>query len=108
MLTGLLFHRGIGLETTVLFLREGASVLMADISVPTLQAAVTKINNIIPVHTGRLDHIRCDVSKEVDVAAMVAHVDSWGGVVSDNSHLSLETGFPETLPPISFNSEQTS
>ncbi len=66
---------------------------MADISIPALEAAITKINNIIPHHTGQLDHIRCDVSKEADVAAMVAHVDSWGGVVSSSSPLSADT-FP--------------
>ena len=60
---------------------------MADISIPALQAAITKIDAIIPNRTGRLDHIRCDVSKETDVAAMVAHVDSWGGVVSSSSVL---------------------
>ncbi len=83
--------RGIGLEATVLFLREGASVLMADISIPALQAAIAKINTIIPTHDGRLDHIHCDVSRESDVAAMVAHVDSWGGVVSSSYFLHIES-----------------
>ncbi|MCJ1293695.1 hypothetical protein MMC34_005250 [Xylographa carneopallida] len=70
---------GIGLETTILFLREGASVLMADISETALTKASARIQEIIPYHA-RLETIKCDVSKEVDIAAMVAHVDSWGGV----------------------------
>jgi len=69
---------GIGLETTILFLREGASVLMADISETALDKAMAKIKEIIPKH-GRLETIKCDVSNESDVAAMVEHQDSWGG-----------------------------
>ena len=52
---------------------------MADISEPALSKAVTKINEILPNHA-KLETIKCDVSKESDVAAMVSHVDSWGGV----------------------------
>ena len=70
---------GIGFETTVLFLREGASVLMADISEPSLAKAVAKIGQLMPDH-GRLETFKCDVSKESDVEAMVSHLDSWGGV----------------------------
>ena len=70
---------GIGLETTILFAREGASVLMADISEPALAKGISKVQEIVPNHS-RLETIKCDVSKEADVAAMVSHLDSWGGV----------------------------
>lgn len=72
-------YRGIGLETTILFAREGASVLMADISRPALDKAISKVQEILPNIAGKLDTITCDVSKESDVAKMVEHVDSWGG-----------------------------
>ena len=55
---------------------------MADISVPALETARSKISKIQPNHTGRLEHFRCDVSKEADVQALVSRVDDWGGVVS--------------------------
>lgn len=70
---------GIGLETTILFAREGAAVLMADISEPALAVALSKVDRILPVHP-RIEIMRCDVSRESDVAAMVDHLDSWGGV----------------------------
>jgi len=70
---------GIGLETTILFAREGAAVLMADISEPALATAIQKVHSILP-NPPRLETIKCDVSKEADVEAMVKHVDSWGGV----------------------------
>ena len=52
---------------------------MADISEPALDKAVAKIKEVLPYH-GKLETIKCDVSKEADVAAMVSHQDSWGGV----------------------------
>ncbi|KAJ5889130.1 hypothetical protein N7504_009940 [Penicillium tannophilum] len=70
---------GIGLETTILFAREGASVLMADISEPALAKAIAKVKEVVP-NAPRLETIRCDVSKEADVQAMVEAQDSWGGV----------------------------
>ena len=72
-------YSGIGLETTILFAREGASVLMADISETALIKAVKKVREIV-LYGHRLETIKCDVSKEHEVEAMVAHVDSWGGV----------------------------
>ena len=81
MLNHVLHHTsGIGLETTILFLREGASVLMADISLPALEAALSKIHTILPTIPTRLSTIKCDVSSESDVAAMIAATDPWGGV----------------------------
>ncbi|KAK4692333.1 hypothetical protein P7C71_g4851, partial [Lecanoromycetidae sp. Uapishka_2] len=70
---------GIGLETTILFSREGAAVLMADISEKALEIALAKVHEILPDHP-RLETVKCDVSKEADVEAMVKHLDSWGGV----------------------------
>ncbi|KAI4158105.1 MAG: hypothetical protein LQ342_007739 [Letrouitia transgressa] len=71
---------GIGLETTILFAREGASVLMADISEPALATAISKVQSILPSPLPRLETFKCDVSKEADVSTMVSHLDSWGGV----------------------------
>ncbi|KAJ5737111.1 uncharacterized protein N7483_002236 [Penicillium malachiteum] len=70
---------GIGLETTILFAREGANVLMADISEPALAKALAKVKKVVP-NALRIETIRCDVSKEADVQALVESQDSWGGV----------------------------
>lgn len=70
---------GIGLETTILFAREGADILMADISEPALAIALAKVDEILPDHP-RIQICKCDVSKESEVAAMVDRLDSWGGV----------------------------
>ncbi|CDM37329.1 hypothetical protein DTO013E5_7550 [Penicillium roqueforti] len=68
---------GIGLETSILFAREGANVLMADVSEPALAKGLAKVKELVP--TARVESIRCDVSKESDVQAMVESQDSWGG-----------------------------
>lgn len=52
---------------------------MADISEPALATAVKKVHTILP-NPPRLETVKCDVSKEADVEAMVKHLDSWGGV----------------------------
>lgn len=72
---------GIGLETCILFAREGASVLLADISAPALEKALTKLKTqSSPSLEQRIETFTCDVSKESEVQTMVNHVDSWGGV----------------------------
>ncbi|KAF1348770.1 short-chain dehydrogenase/reductase [Delphinella strobiligena] len=71
---------GIGLETTILFAREGASVLMADISGPALEKGLAKVKEIVPEAEGKLEIKTCDVSKESDVKDMIDFVDAWGGV----------------------------
>ncbi|KAL9018083.1 MAG: hypothetical protein Q9185_004616 [Variospora sp. 1 TL-2023] len=76
---------GIGLETTILFIREGASVLMTDISAPLLSTALQKVHSIFPSlpspqHQQHLETFLCDVSREADIAAAVSHLDAWGGV----------------------------
>lgn len=70
---------GIGLETTILFAREGASVLMADISEPALASGLGKVIELFP-DSPRIETIKCDVTKETDVRKMIETVDSWGGV----------------------------
>ncbi|KAK3686535.1 hypothetical protein LTR37_019705 [Vermiconidia calcicola] len=71
---------GIGLQTTILFLREGASVLMTDVSEPALAKGVATAKELAPHMTGKVETMKCDVSKETDVQAMVEHLDDWGGV----------------------------
>lgn len=70
---------GIGLETTILFAREGATVLMADISEPALAKALEKVKELVP-DCGRITTIKCDVSKESDVAAAIESQDQYGGI----------------------------
>jgi NAD(P)-dependent dehydrogenase (short-subunit alcohol dehydrogenase family) len=70
---------GIGLETCILFAREGANVLLSDISGPALEKALAKVKEVVP-SAKHLDARITDVSKEADVQAMIEHVDSWGGV----------------------------
>ncbi|KAH7126383.1 hypothetical protein B0J13DRAFT_148129 [Dactylonectria estremocensis] len=70
---------GIGLETSILFAREGASILMSDISLPALEKAAAKVKQLIP-DAPRVEIFKCDVSKESEVQAMVETLDSWGGL----------------------------
>ncbi|KAL1606870.1 hypothetical protein SLS60_004279 [Paraconiothyrium brasiliense] len=70
---------GIGLETCILFAREGANVLLSDISGPALEKALETLKSKVP-DAKKLDTKITDVSKEADVEAMVKHVDSWGGL----------------------------
>ncbi|KAK9771693.1 hypothetical protein AB5N19_03378 [Seiridium cardinale] len=70
---------GIGLETCILFAREGASILMTDISEPALEQAKAKVTQLVP-NAGRIETTVCDVSKEAQVQAAVESLDSWGGL----------------------------
>ncbi|KAF2722179.1 NAD(P)-binding protein [Polychaeton citri CBS 116435] len=71
---------GIGLETSILFLREGANVLMVDISEPALAMAISKARSMAPHVTGSVTTMKCDVTKEEDVQAAVESLDPFGGV----------------------------
>lgn len=53
---------------------------MTDISDAALAKAVAKAKELAPHMPGKVDTMRCDVSKESDVQAIVEHLDSWGGV----------------------------
>ncbi|KAL6870196.1 hypothetical protein ACO1O0_001534 [Amphichorda felina] len=70
---------GIGLETSILFAKEGASVLMADISEPALEKAIAKVKQLVPSAV-RVETKKCDVSKEADVKDLVDTLDAWGGL----------------------------
>lgn len=63
-------------------LREGASVLMTDISDTGLTSALNKVNTIIPPssRTGKVETKTVDVSDESQIEAAVAYLDSWGGI----------------------------
>ncbi|KAK6608052.1 short-chain dehydrogenase [Botrytis cinerea] len=67
---------GIGLETCILFAKEGANVLMADISAPALEKAAAKLRQLVP-SAHKIEVKVCDVSKESDIEAAVAHLESW-------------------------------
>ncbi|KAK7513741.1 short chain dehydrogenase [Phyllosticta citricarpa] len=70
---------GIGLETTILFAREGAKVIMADISGPALEKALAKARELVP-SSAVIETKVTDVSKEDSVKALVDAADAWGGV----------------------------
>ena len=53
---------------------------MTDISEQALAKAVIKAKELAPHMAGRLETMRCDVSKDSDVQAVVEHLDAWGGV----------------------------
>ncbi|KAL2837634.1 hypothetical protein BJY01DRAFT_251352 [Aspergillus pseudoustus] len=71
---------GIGLETTILMLREGASVLMTDISDAGLSRALAEVHAVVPTHSGKVQTRVVDVSKESEVEAAISQLDPWGGL----------------------------
>ncbi|KAK0763524.1 hypothetical protein N5P37_002901 [Trichoderma harzianum] len=71
---------GVGLESTILFLQEGASVLMTDVNAAALEKALAKVKSVVTTIQGKVDTKVVDVSKEDQVEAAVAVVDGWGGV----------------------------
>jgi len=52
---------------------------MTDISEPALEKAIAKVIEIVP-HARMVETMKCDVSKESDVSAVVTYLDRWGGV----------------------------
>lgn len=52
---------------------------MADISEAALETAVAKVKKAVPTAT-RVETVKCDVSKESDIKAMVDSLDAWGGL----------------------------
>ena len=62
-------HSGIGFETAVLFAKEGAKVVCADVNEKGVQNTVTKISEL--VGSGVAIPFKADVSKEDQVKALV-------------------------------------
>ncbi|KAK3331219.1 hypothetical protein B0H66DRAFT_598709 [Apodospora peruviana] len=70
---------GIGLETGILFAKEGAKVvILADISKEALAKAKSKLLQLVP--DAKVEEFVCDVSKETQVQALVESADAHGGV----------------------------
>ncbi|KAF3095025.1 hypothetical protein TWF102_007423 [Orbilia oligospora] len=69
---------GIGLETCILFVKEGASVVMADINSEALEKAAAIVRHFKP--DAKIKNVICDVSNEESVQNLVASADEWGGV----------------------------
>ncbi len=53
---------------------------MTDITEPGLHKAMAKAKDMAPYMTGDVDIMKCDVTKETEVKAIVDRVDEWGGV----------------------------
>jgi NAD(P)-dependent dehydrogenase (short-subunit alcohol dehydrogenase family) len=100
-------HSGIGLETTILFLREGANVLMTDISEPALETAIAKAQSIVPNAVGKVETFKVDVSKESDVQAAIEKLDAWGGldVIFNNAGIMHGDDAGESITVMSSNDE---
>ncbi|KAF2163487.1 hypothetical protein M409DRAFT_26099 [Zasmidium cellare ATCC 36951] len=71
---------GIGLQTAILMLREGASVLMTDVKASALEKAFETAKTHAPDRTGKVDRRVLDVTKESDVEEAVHALDAWGGI----------------------------
>lgn len=70
-------HSGIGLETALQFAAEGAHLVLSDINLQAVQGAADLINS--RYHKAHAIAVRCDVSKEAEVKAVVERaVDHFG------------------------------
>lgn len=67
--------QGIGRETALLFAREGAAVVVADVNDSAGQAVVAEIS----AAGGQASYVRADVSKATDAEAMIAHAETTFG-----------------------------
>lgn len=68
---------GIGLETALQFAAEGARVILSDVNEEAVNAAAALVVKHFP--TSEAIAVKCDVSKEADVEAVVkAATDKFG------------------------------
>lgn len=73
---------------------------MTDISDPALSKAINKAKEMAPNRTGNVETMKCDVSKESDVQAVVEHLDSWGGVDVMFNNAGIMHGDDDGMPLI--------
>jgi len=80
--------QGVGKETSIMFLNEGANVLMADINSLKLDEIKTEISNYIDqVHL-----MKVDISKQEDISLMINEIiNKWGRIdyVVNNASISF-------------------
>jgi NAD(P)-dependent dehydrogenase (short-subunit alcohol dehydrogenase family) len=84
---------GIGLATAERLLREGARVFVCGIDDPELQAVLGELAEL-----GQVDGIRCDVSREGDVRALVGAATAFLGridVLVNNAGIATKAWFLE-------------
>ncbi|KAH7105283.1 NAD(P)-binding protein [Auriculariales sp. MPI-PUGE-AT-0066] len=62
---------GIGLESSLLFAQEGASVVVADLNLPAAELAVELIKQTLPGAEQRAIAVKVDVGKESEIEALV-------------------------------------
>ncbi|EKD04207.1 fatty acid beta-oxidation-related protein [Trichosporon asahii var. asahii CBS 8904] len=80
---------GIGLETSLQFAAEGAKVVLSDVNAEAVQKAAEQVKARFP--SSEAIAVKCDVSKEDDVKALVDKaVETFGR---------LDVMMPEILPP---------
>ncbi|KAI5776560.1 short-chain dehydrogenase/reductase [Geopyxis carbonaria] len=71
--------KGIGLETSILFVQNGANVLMCDKDEALLKKSLEEVKEFASEET-KVASFVCDVSKEDKVEEMIGEVDAWGGL----------------------------
>lgn len=69
---------GIGLETAILFAREGAKVILADVNKDAIAKAEARVRHLVP--SAHVKTQITDVSKDEQVRALIDAADEWGGV----------------------------
>ncbi|KXH27470.1 hypothetical protein CSAL01_07405 [Colletotrichum salicis] len=73
-------YSGIGLEASILMLREGASILMTDLNQEILDKALKRVRDVVANSSGHLEASVVNVSNESEVEQAVNHLDSRGGL----------------------------
>lgn len=63
---------GIGLETAILFAKEGASVTLADVNEAAGVKALATVQSAAPSSANKTLFVKTDVGKEADIKALVA------------------------------------
>ena len=86
--------QGVGKETSLKFLEEGANVLMADIDNSKLEELKTEISK----YTGQVHLMKIDISKQEDISLMINEIiKKWGSIdyLVNNASVSLTKSMME-------------